>query len=122
MGAVHHSLRRRGTGDEGRAVTNRGRRALMLGGSVVLGAVLLLRILPWGIKRAVAAQADLRERATLLAHAREEIADMPELRDSTAVLTRALVGLAPRVLSGATAAEAGADPAGRTQLFALRGS
>jgi len=97
-------------------VTERDRRALMLGGAAVLGAVLLLRVLPWGVKRALAAETGLHERATLLARARADLVDAAGLRDSAAQVGQALVGLAPRILSGNSAADAVADLSGRVNL------
>jgi len=101
-------------------VTPRDRRALLLGGIAIAGAVLGLRVVPWGVRRVIAVNATLHERATLLARTREEIASLPLLRDSAAVLSQALVALAPQVLSGATPAEAGADLSGRMNLVAAR--
>jgi type II secretory pathway component PulM len=98
----------------------RDRRALLVGGIAIAGAVLGLRILPWTVRRMTGAHAVLRERATLLARTREEMASLPELRDSAAVLSHALVALAPQVVSGSTPAEAGADLSGRMNLAAAR--
>ena len=98
----------------------RDRRALLFGGAMVLAAVVALRVAPWGIARAVAAEGELRERATLLARARADLADAPLLRDSAGVLTRAVIGLAPRLLSGDTPTEALADLSGRLTLAASR--
>jgi Type II secretion system (T2SS), protein M subtype b len=97
-------------------VTGRDRRALMLGGAAVVGAVLVLRVLPWGVKTTLAAETGLRERATLLARARADLVDAEVLRDSAAQLGQALVGLAPRILSGNSAADAVADLSGRVNL------
>lgn len=91
-----------------------------MGGVAIAGAVLGLRVLPWGVRRVSDAHASLRERATLLARTREEMASLPTLRDSAAVLSQALVALAPQVLSGSTPAEAGADLSGRMNLAASR--
>jgi hypothetical protein len=82
--------------------------------------VLLLRVLPWTVRRAIAAEAELRERAALLARARAALAEAPVLRDSAAGLAEALVGLAPQLLSGSSAAEAAADLSGRINLAAAR--
>lgn len=101
-------------------MTARDRRALALGGIAVACAVLGLRVLPWAVRHATAARALLRERATLLARTRDEMASLPTLRDSATVLSQALVALAPQVLSGATPAEAGADLSGRMNLAASR--
>ncbi len=99
-------------------MTQRDRRALLLGGAVVIGAVLILRLLPWTVRTAVAGEAGLRERAALLARARADLAGAGELRDSAVQLGQALVGLAPRILSGSSAAEAIADLSGRVNLAA----
>src|SRR5439155_12604586 len=102
-GGVHDPVRTgRGTGEEGRVVTERDRRGLLLGGGVVLAALLLLRVLPWTVRSALAAEAGLRGRAALLARARADLADAAALRDSAVELGQALVGLAPRILSGTT--------------------
>ena len=85
-----------------------------------MGAVLVLRIVPTTVQRATRAHAMLRERAALLARTREEMASLPKLRDSAAVLSRALIALAPHLLSGDTEAEAGADLSGRVNLAASR--
>ena len=84
----------------------------------MLGAVLLLRVLPWGVRRVLAAEAELRDRGALLARARADLAEAALLRDSAAALSQALVGLAPKLLSGATPAEAAADLSGRINLAA----
>jgi hypothetical protein len=92
----------------------------MLGGLAVAGAVLVLRILPWGVRRVVTDERDLRQRAALLANTRAQLAQVDVLGDSTAQLTRALGTVAPKLLSGNTPAEAGADLAGRLNLIATR--
>jgi type II secretory pathway component PulM len=101
-------------------MTSRDRRALLIGGVAVAAAVMGLRVLPWAVRRLADAHAVLRERATLLARTREEMASLPRLRDSATVLSQALVALAPQVLSGSTRAEAGADLSGRMNLAASR--
>ena len=101
-------------------MTPRDRRALVVGGLVALGAVLTLRVLPATLRRANEARAMLRERATLLARTRDEMASLPRLRDSAAVLSQALIALAPQLLSGSTDAEAGADLSGRMNLIGSR--
>ena len=101
-------------------MTPRDRRALLVGGTAIALAVLGLRVLPWAARRVTEAHAVLRERATLLARTREEMAALPRLRDSAAVLSQALIALAPQVLSGSTPTEAGADLSGRMNLAASR--
>jgi len=87
---------------------------------MVLGAVVALRVAPWGIARSVAAKRELHERASLLSRARADLADAPLLRDSAGVLTRAVVSLAPKLLSGDTPVEALADLSGWLTLAASR--
>jgi type II secretion system (T2SS) protein M len=101
-------------------MTPKDRRALVIGGLVVVGAVMTLRVLPmvWG--RAIEAHTMLRERAILLARTRDEMASLPRLRDSAAILSQALIALAPQVLSGPTATEANSDLSARMNLIASR--
>jgi hypothetical protein len=87
---------------------------------IVAGAVVALRLVPFVVRRTVEAHATLRERATLLARTRDEMASLPRLRDSATVLSQALLALAPQVLSGSSAVEAGADLSGRMNLAASR--
>jgi len=88
----------------------------MLGGAVVIGALLVLRVVPWGVRGVLGAETGLRERATLLARARADLADAGVLRDSAVQLGQALVGLAPKILSGNSAAEAVADLSARVNM------
>ena len=97
-------------------MTGRDRRALVLGGAVVIGAFLVLRVVPWGVRNVLGAETGLRERATLLARAQADLADAGMLRDSAVQLGQAIVGLAPKILSGSSAADAIADLSGRVNL------
>jgi hypothetical protein len=97
-------------------MTPRDRRALLWGGSVIIAAVLLLRVVPWTVRSALAAETGLREQSALLARARADLADASALRDSAVQLGQALVGLAPKILSGNTVADAVADLSGRVNL------
>jgi len=99
-------------------MTKRDRRALMLGSAAVIGAVLVLRVLPWAARALFAAESDLREHATLLARARSELRDAPDLRDSMTTVTQELIGLAPKLLSGSTQADALADLSARLNMAA----
>jgi hypothetical protein len=99
-------------------VRARDRRALLRGGAVVLAALFVLRVMPWVMRRAVVAEAELRDRAALVAHARADLETTPMLRDSAAALASAVVALAPELLSGSSAAEAMADLSGRMNLAA----
>ena len=101
-------------------MTARDRRALFVGGGVVLSAFLLLRVLPWTLRSVLAAEVGLRQRAALLARARADLAEAGGLRDSAVALGQALVGLAPKILSGNSPAEAVADLSGQVNLAASR--
>ena len=101
-------------------MTARDRRALFVGGGVVLAAFLLLRVLPWTLRSVLAAEVGLRQRSALLARARADLAEAGGLRDSAVALGQALVGLAPKILSGNSPAEAVADLSGRVNLAASR--
>ena len=101
-------------------MTPRDRRAVAVGGTVVLAAVLVLRVLPWAIGRAFATEQQLIDRAGVLARARADLVDAAGLRDSAAELAQAVVGLAPKLLSGSSPAEARADLSGRINLAASR--
>ncbi|HJS43587.1 MAG TPA: type II secretion system protein GspM [Gemmatimonadales bacterium] len=101
-------------------MTSRDRRALMRGVFAIGAAVFLLRAMPWAVRQERSGYAVLRERSALLARARDEMASLSALRDSAATLSQALVALAPRLLSGSSPAEAGADLSGLMNLAASR--
>lgn len=101
-------------------MTSKDRRAVIVGGAIVLGAVLGLRVVPWAVSSTLTARRSLKEQATLVARARAELSALPLLRDSAAVLTRALVALAPRLLDGANDVEASADLAAQVNHAATR--
>jgi hypothetical protein len=101
-------------------MTPRDRRALLLGGLAVGGAVIVLRLMPWAVHHASSGYANLRERSALLARTRDEMASLPTLRDSATTLSQALVALAPQLLSGSSPAEAAADLSSRMNLAASR--
>lgn len=103
-------------------MTGRDRRAIVLGVGAILTAFLFLRIIPWTIRSALAARAELEQRSELLAHTRRELAEAPALRDSAAGITQALGALAPKLLSGTSAADAGADLSTQLNLVAARHS
>ena len=62
----------------------------------------------------------LDERTALLTRARADVADASALRDSAGTVTHALVGLAPKILSGTTLSDAVADLSGRVSVAASR--
>jgi hypothetical protein len=101
-------------------MTPRDRRALVLGSLAVAVGVFVLRVLPWTVRSALAGEVGLRQRAALLARAHADLAEASGLRDSAVELGHALVGLAPKILSGNSLAEAVADLSGRVNLAASR--
>jgi hypothetical protein len=94
-------------------VTRRDRRALLIGGAVILGASLLLR----GLPLLGAGWRENRERVEaqrmLLAETRRAIDALPRLEDSAHALARRVAGLAPRILSGSSGPVALSDLSGR---------
>jgi hypothetical protein len=102
------------------ALTPRDRRALQLGFLGVAGAVLVLRIIPLGVQRALAAERELSANEALLARTRAELSGEQPLADSVSRVTQAIVALASRILSGGSTAEAVADLSGRMNLAASR--
>lgn len=94
-------------------MTPRDRRAVVIGGAIVLGAWLLV----WGVPRLGAEWRENRERVEaqrlLLAETRRAIDALPRMEDSAHVLTGRVAGLAPRILSGASSAVALSDLSGR---------
>jgi len=108
-------------------VTGRDRRALARGATVLIAAVLLLRVVPAGVR--VVGSARDRTTDRLLAQARAEtlVRQMPALRDSLVTALAGVVSLAPQLLDGRTRAEASATlsallslQAGRSGLKVLR--
>jgi type II secretory pathway component PulM len=101
-------------------VTARDRRALLLGGAATIGAVLLLRVLPWMARSVRELRAEAAERVALLSRADEVLAGAPAARDSLARALGAVVALAPKLVDGHTAAEAQASLSGLVSLTAGR--
>ena len=101
-------------------MTGRDRRALWIGGSLVLAAFLLFRALPalwrgWRVGREeLTAQRELLQRADLA------LGQLDALEAKAEETRERLVGLAPRLVSGHTDAEAQADLNGRLALIANR--
>lgn len=94
-------------------MTQRDRRALLVGGAVIIGAWLFVR----GLPLLEAAWRENRERVEaqrmLLEETRRAIDALPRLEDSAHALTQRVAGLAPRILSGSSAAVALSDLSGR---------
>ncbi len=101
-------------------MTARDRRALLLGGGAIIGAVLLLRVVPWAVRSVGALRAEAAERVALLSRADEVLAGAPAARDSLARALGDVVALAPKLVDGHTAAEAQASLSGLVSLTASR--
>jgi hypothetical protein len=103
-------------------MTPRDRRALIWGGTAILGAVLLLRVLPWTIRAVSAVRAEAADRVHTVARANEVLVGAPATRDSLARALGAVIALAPRLVDGRTAADAQATLSGLVSLAASRHS
>ena len=101
-------------------MTPRDRRAVFLGAAVVGLAVLVLRLAPAAARAHAAARDGLAARSALLARMRADLAETKRLEDSGAVIRRRLASLAPAVLAGRSAADAGADLASHLAVAADR--
>ena len=101
-------------------MTLRDRRALLVGGAVVAGALMVLRVLPW----TVAVVGGLRERTSqqfvAASRARTVIAGAPAVRDSLARVLNAIVALASQLVDVHSAAEAQASLSALVSLAASR--
>lgn len=101
-------------------MTSRDRRALLVGGSVILGAIVLLRVLPWTVREAVSLRAQAIDRLATLDRARALVAALSANRDSLRDEFGAIVGLAPKLVDGARSAEAQASLSALVSLAAGR--
>ncbi len=96
----------------------RDRRAIVVGAAVVGLAIMVLKAGPWGWRRVVEVEAELRGRAEMLEGMRADVRASALLDDSAKVVRRRLAALAPKLLTGRTAAEAAADLGARLAVFA----
>ena len=101
-------------------MTPRDRRALLWGGAAVVGAVLVLRVLPWTARAVAALRVEAVERVQTVARANDVLAGAAATRDTLAQTLGAVVALAPRLIEGRTAAEAQASLSGLVSLAASR--
>jgi hypothetical protein len=93
---------------------------LLVGGGAIVGAVLLLRVLPWTVRSMIALRADAAERVELLSRADDVLAGAPAARDSLARALSDVVALAPKLVDGHTPGEAQAALSGFVSLTATR--
>ena|SRR3990172_3140091 len=102
------------------AVTLRDRRALLAGGTVIVVAIMALRMIP-GAARSYGQMRDrTAERLATLDRARIALATRPATEDSFALAARELVALAPKLVTGDTQAEAAATLTAEVSLAADR--
>ncbi|MDZ4863739.1 MAG: GspMb/PilO family protein [Gemmatimonadota bacterium] len=101
-------------------MTSRDRLALRLGISVVVLALLGLRVAPGVVTMISRSRARLEERRTLLAETNAAIRDLPMLERAAHELTGRIAPLAPRLLAGPTAPTALSDLSGRLTTIAPR--
>jgi len=101
-------------------MTPRDRRALLWGGAAVVGAVLVLRVVPLTVHAVAALRVEAVERVQTVARANDVLAAAAATRDTLAQTLGAVVALAPRLIEGRTAAEAQASLSGLVSLAASR--
>jgi hypothetical protein len=99
-------------------MTPRDRRALQIGGGVILAALLLVRMVPLAWRGWREAVETLESRRELLARARGEIAGETALDSAAAEVRRRFIGLAPRLVAGGSSAEAEATLGALTSSLA----
>lgn len=88
------------------------RRAVVLGGVLLLGAWLATRAVPDGLRAHASERARTEAAVHELAQARVLLAAEPVLRESLGVRAARLVAWAPRLVAGTTRTEAAAELAG----------
>lgn len=101
-------------------MTPRDRRALIWGGAAMVGAMLVLRVVPWTVRAVAALRVEAVERVQTVARANDVLAAAAATRDSLAQILGAVVALAPRLVDGRTAADAQASLSGLVSLAASR--
>src|SRR5437667_1535184 len=101
-------------------MTSRDKRAVLAGGALIIGAVLLLRVVPWVGRSVVGLRSRALAQAATLARAEDALAREPEVRDSLAHVLGRVIALAPKLVDGKTSAEAQASLSGLVSLVANR--
>jgi len=101
-------------------MTPRDRRVLLWGGAAVVGAVLVLGVVPLTVHTVAALRVEAVERVQTVARANDVLAAAAATRDTLAQTLGAVVALAPRLIEGRTAAEAQASLSGLVSLAASR--
>jgi hypothetical protein len=93
-------------------------RALRLGGAIVLCAFVMLRVGPWSVRSIVGLRERARESAVAEERARRVLDGSPAMHDSLHWALSEVVRLAPKLIEGRSAAEAGASLTGLVLLLA----
>ena len=101
-------------------MTPRDRLAVRLGGSLVVIALLGLRVVTAVVERIGGARTRLEERRALLAETNAAIGRLTAMEDSARILTGQVVALAPKLLVGPTAPAALSDLSGQLTMLAFR--
>ena len=101
-------------------MTPRDRRAVIVAGGVILGAVLLLRVLPAGVRAATRLRTRASESLSTVARVRGVLRQGSAVHDSLTHVLNAIVALAPRLVDGQSSAEAQATLAGLVNAAAGR--
>jgi hypothetical protein len=99
-----------------RLLRGRTRRPVALGLAVVVGLWLVLRAGPTVVMRVRDARETLESKRALLDRLQAELAGLDALEEAAKQLQVRVVGLAPRILSGTSDAEAASDLVGRITL------
>lgn len=119
VGTVHCPLRVAAMKRRRTSLTARDRRALAIGAAMTV-FVLVVKAAPAGARAARSLDARAQAAAIELRRGRELLASEALMRDSLAVRAAQLVALAPRLVAGATAADARAELAALVTLAAER--
>lgn len=99
-------------------MTPRDRRAALLGGLTIMVALLVLKVIPWSVRRWRLASERLEQNRVLLTETRQALASLPSMEDSMRTLTQAVARLAPRLLSGSSSDAAFSDLTARVTSLA----
>lgn len=100
-------------------MTPRDRRALVLGAAVILGAVIVLRVLPPVWQKVAAAQDRLVALRLYVERGRADLRAFKALEDSTTQLVESVRSLAPWLVAGRSSSEAAAALAGHLSRVAV---
>lgn len=90
----------------------RDRRAMVVGGTVVVIAVLVLRVLPAGIRALRGVRRAAAENLATAARAREVLRSAPSVHDSLLETLNGIVALAPKLVGGQSSPDAQATLSG----------